>query len=680
MPIPELLQPAIGGLAIVVGLGLVALFVPWTRPPLGWLWRLVTGGLVLVRPGPWDSKWLYPAPSRASERPMFRGEHYPRTRWGRMPGYQRMGVRWAVVGYLVLLTRWPHAVVAASAAVAVALTVRRLLRLIKNWAIRSVAGLFAAGAAPLLGYEGRDPATWIAVPRLRLVWVPIPVAPALLRLARRLSERLEHGLGRLAVPVLRVPLDDDDARVRIALDAEITHAKLIEDVRELAEARLPEGPWAAAHRQRDLTIELRHPKRPPAAVWYTAEVNQRYAIDDVPIGQSADDWVTLPLKKLTPHTIVAASTGWGKTTIANVYIGHTAGNGGFVLVNDPKRIGYIRAFGELPNVRIASSVDGWVSHVDAFNAEMQRRYEIIEQHPEIADDPEQYFQPWFLVTDERGSYVSEVKAWWKRLGEKGMPEPFRTEKLNLWQARAAAMYILDLAQQANLDVFLDSDGRDNRMARIAAGPQTRSSWMMLFPGNPKVKTLMRKGRAMLGIGPDHITEIQLAQVSTEDARAFAAAGAAIADRENKARAERLSALLGMSVSTVDSLGFPGGTPVNVPGPRMDGQARRYDDEHGRPSMSEIINENAGESVRPNLSVVKNDTENDGQNDGEPPIVGLQAAADYLGMGKESFEKARQRRAVPGEFRQGSQPAWPPLALTEWRAQAPRAGRTAGAAE
>ncbi|WP_194505987.1 P-loop NTPase family protein, partial [Couchioplanes azureus] len=181
----------------------------------------------------------------------------------------------------------------------------------------------------------------------RMTMLPIPVSPRLLRAARRLprlGDRLEHALGALAVPVLRVPLDADDATVRIKLDAEITNKALIQEVGDLALARLPEGPWAATHRPRELVIELKHPKRPPASVWYTAEANQQYAIDDVPIAKKAgDEWVTLPLKRLTPHVVVSASTGWGKTTVANVYIAHTAGNGGKLLVNDPKRIGYLRA-------------------------------------------------------------------------------------------------------------------------------------------------------------------------------------------------------------------------------------------------------------------------------------------------------------------------------------------------
>ena len=677
-------------LLLALILGLTALFWVPSRLVLGPIWRLFTGGLVFDRPGPWDSSWLYRAPERPEARPNFRGERFPRTRWGRMPGYQRMVIRWAVAGYVWAVVAYMTITLSVTAVVAVGVVVHRIVRVVQDWGLRRAAGLFAVGAAGLLGYGDRDPATWVAVPRLGCFRQPFPVVGGLLGAPRRLPRvgaRLEHVLGALAVPVLRVPLDADDAKVRIKLDAQITNGEVIQRVAELALARLPEGPWQASHRHRELAIELSHPKRPPAAAWYTAEQNQAYSIDRVPIGKKAgDEWVVLPLKELTPHVVVSASTGWGKTTVANVYIAHAAGNGGKVLVNDPKRIGFIRAFGNLPNVSIKTTVPGWVHHVDLFNAEMQRRYEIIERHPEIADDPELYFQPWFMVTDERGSYVSEIRAWWKEEGEKGtIAPPLRQEKINLWQARAAAMYLFDLAQQANLDVFLDSDGRDQRMARIAAGPQTRSSWMMLFPGITKVKSLMKKGRAVLGIGPDSVEEIQLAQVSTEDARAFAAAGAAIAEKENKKRAERLAALLGTSVPGQPSVGSPGQTPRTVPGQSGDGQPAEPTGGKDTGAPFSIISgdgdKSAGNGPSATLSVIRGDGEDDGAAGTDTPatqewIVGLQAGAKYLDMTDAAFEKARKRRSIDGETRRGTQPAWKALDLQEWRAQAPRAGRQA----
>lgn len=691
-------------LMIAVFLCLIPLFWPPARVVLGPPWRLLTGGLVLRQRGPWDSTWLDSAPDRPQSRPNFRGEPFPRTRWAKMPGYQRMFVRWAVAVYVWVLIAYPIPVMVVTGLVGTTLVVFRILRTVQDWALKQVVGLFAAGAAGLLGYADRDPASWIAVPHMRITPYPVAVSARVLRTVRRLpgiGDRLEHFLGALWVPVLRIPLDQDDARVLISLDAELTNRPAIEEVKNLAKARLPEGPWEAAHKERDTMITLKHPKRPPSQVWYTADQNQQYAIDEVPIGQAATvekdakgkdtdkhTWKTLPLKRLTPHAVISASTGWCKTTTANVYVAHTAGNGGFDLINDPKRVGYVRAFGDLPNVRIRTTIEGWIDNVETFYAEMQRRYALVERFPEIQDNPELYFQPWFLITDERGSYVSEIKSWWKNEGEKGLPEVLRLEKIILWQGRAAGMYVLNLAQQANLDVFLDSDGRDNHMARIASGPQTRSSWMMLFPGLAKVKVMMKKGRAMLGIGPDDIVEIQLAQVSDEDARAFAKAGAAIAEMENKERAKRIRALQEAGVPAGDSSGSPGKIAGYVPGQEGDAGTEDMSSENSGKGDWPVIQGDGDNDQempqRPPLSLVgdghnrqgKNMTESDMNSDPESLIVGLEAAAKLLGMSEENFKKARQRRPISGETRRGVSPAWVALDLKEWRSQAPRQGRSA----
>lgn len=49
------------------------------------------------------------------------------------------------------------------------------------------------------------------------------------------------------------------------------------------------------------------------------------------------------------------------------------------------------------------------------------------------------------------------------------------------------------------------------------------------------------------------------------------------------------------------------------------------------------------------------------------IVGLEAAAEWLEIKPETFRKARQRRPIPGETREGNRPAWTEDELRSWRA-------------
>lgn len=671
------------------------LFDARVRKAIAPLWRLLTGGLVFVEPGAWDSSWSRPAPHRPENQPMFRGERVPRTRWAKAPGYVRMIVRWAVAGYGYALYIAPWATLLSSGAVAVAVVVHKVLRLVQDKVFNRTLGVFAQGAAALLDDQG-DPRRWIAAPKVRLTWLPIALDPRITRAARRISEGLEQQLGKLAVPALRMPLENDDATVRIALDASLINKNAINELGRMGQARIPEGPWKHHHNEAGLVLEFKHPKRPPADVVYDDDVFHQYPATEVPIGKSADGWETLPLAKLTPHIVMSATTGWCKTTTANVYVAHMLGNGARGFINDPKRIGFLSAFGDLPNCTIRTTATGWEETNWLFLTEMERRYELIEQHPEIKEKPELYFQPWFMLNDERGSYVSDLKDSWKAQEEKGMPVTLRREKKILWQSRAALMFVADFAQQANLPVFIDSDGRDQRMGRIASGPQTRSAWTMMFPGTAKKSIPVKKGRAVMGIGVDSVKEIQLARITDENARAYAQAGIAIADREEKARAKRLQDLIaGQSapVRPADAPTSPDKIHPSVPGQSVSGGTEGADGAPvpGIEHVPAAINSDsaAGESTNgpegapgnPAEITMGGLTENDQQASGSVPpadsggelIVGIQDGASFLGMTKDNFDRSRRRRAIQGETRVGIQPAWRPLDLTEWRAQAPRAG-------
>ncbi|WHM41130.1 hypothetical protein [Streptomyces sp. BPTC-684] len=678
------------GFTVALLIAGACLFDARVRKAIAPLWRLVTGGLVFVEPGAWDSTWSRPAPHRPENQPMFRGERVPRTRWAKAPGYIRMAVRWGLALYGWALYAAPWLTLAASIALVVSVAVHRALRLVQDRVFNRTMGVFAQGAAVLLD-DGSDPRRWIAAPKVRLTWLPVALDPRITRAARKVSEGLEHKLGRLAIPMLRIPLEDDDARIRVSLDAGLINKPMIQELGRLGTARIPEGPWKAHHHEAGLVLEFKHPERPPADVVYDQDASRQFAVTEVPIGKKAGGhWATIKLADLTPHTVMSATTGWCKTTLANVYLAHVLGNGARAFINDPKRIGYVSAFGQLPNVTIHTTARGWQKANDIFLAEMERRYEFIERYPEIKENPLDYFEPWFLVNDERGSYVSDLKDLAKADEEKGLPLTLRKEKKILWQSRAAGMYMLDLAQQANLPVFIDSDGRDQRMARIASGPQTRSSWVMLFPGVSKRSIPMKKGRAMYGIGVDSPVEIQLARITDEEARAFAIGGIAIGERENAARADRLKALTegaAGSVAPSDSPTSPDKIASSVPGQSRDTATGAPEEPNGYFLKG---NNPAGETANAGQRIIENaqsiipaaSAENDQQTSGsvaggdiseEGLIVGMAGGAAFLEMTYDGFKKARERRPIPGETRKGIQPAWTELTLNEWRAQAPRAG-------
>ncbi|MGW0713089.1 GIY-YIG nuclease family protein [Streptomyces sp. NPDC002643] len=56
------------------------------------------------------------------------------------------------------------------------------------------------------------------------------------------------------------------------------------------------------------------------------------------------------------------------------------------------------------------------------------------------------------------------------------------------------------------------------------------------------------------------------------------------------------------------------------------------------------------------------------------IVGIDAAASFLGMSQEAFIGARKRNAIKGERRIGRRPAWTETNLKAWHYERPRAGK------
>lgn len=490
-------------------------------------------------------------------------------------------------------------------------------------------------------------------------------------------------------PDLDAPADDDP-----------------EDQDEDTEAALPVGAWTARNDHKHLMIVFERTKLMPSDVPMTRADFEGLPFHNIPIGVEVTRRgrlrpVLIPLKAKTPMVSVAASTGWGKTTIANVLSAHLLYHGAFGVLLDPKMIGYVDAYrGVSPYIEIRTTVDGWRDAILRVRDEMNRRYWLMEQCaervkslglPKMTEYAELYFQPLFVLEDEKGSLTTAIANWFKREGGpekdgkptpgKGTPPTFDQQQEILWRGRASAIHVFTFAQQNNARVFLNTDMRDQYMFRILAGPQTRQSWDMTYPGTKKRAIPKKKGRAVYAVGPEGVRDVQLGRISDDEARECAIHGIGVADRENQVRAELLALATGRPEWEVSPLPFwvtpPGQTAVPVPG-------------HGSEGDSSLA------SIPPPLSVVKNapasvsaadpeDVDDDDLNafnegdftstrdDEESPdlVVGEAAAAEYLGITLAAFAKRRKRAKnnecppINGEIRVGRSPAWPPLELTEW---------------
>lgn len=382
------------------------------------------------------------------------------------------------------------------------------------------------------------------------------------RHARKPARRRDKARGDLAAkvgPVLGVTPEDAARLVQYppnpedpTADLVITYPRTFQALSgqvgiltELINLHLP-GDWELAehsgHRLRYVHSES--PAPPPELPASANFVDDGGPVDLIPFAVNAAGEVQrIDLTDKTPHVLVSASTGWGKTTILTIPIAWVASRGGLVDVCDPKRIGYVAPAGvplfrDLPNVRLHTNIAGMVGAIVSYREEMQERYKLIEAGADLTD-PDR-FPTRLLVLDEMGSLIAMMKSYYAdEIKQRGMPAqpPWLTDVLMiLWQGRAAKMHVITAAQQASAQVLINSDARDQYALKIAAGPQSRAAWGMMFGDEPIRVAEARKGRAMVGIGPE-LQAMQLMRIGTREARALAERGGRAFDSYRPPRAE-----------------------------------------------------------------------------------------------------------------------------------------------
>lgn len=759
----------------MIALGIGALVFPTLRPFALGVWapvyRFFAGQIVLRKPGQWDARWESWAPTPPEHVHGMRGQVLPRGRWARRPGWQRQAVRLGALAALVLWNTAPVLVTVIGVPLVTGAVVVAARRRLRSRRYEREVGSLARALSDVLGIkEGTKPHQWIDLPRGEWVWVPasLPlygwlagdhpklsgfpltrwVPPRLKRLSAFMAP-LDGWLGkRLRRPqwVRPLPLSDASATLRLYYPDSIAPEEgRKERVKSVLNKRLP-GEWEVRdHQSQDnCYFEASHPARLPKKVELTAAAFADWSLHEIPIGQEkAEKWVAIPFKAKTPHVVLAAQTGWGKTTSDNVIMAGLTYHGAFGVILDPKLVGFVDAFEGLPNIKIVTTLEGQIRIIRQVRNEMNRRYELIMQYnrtavemglPSMKDHPDRYFTPIAMLDDEKGSLTQEIKHWWKRPAEydwewnegykefdhdkgqgkpgRGDPLPLQEDQQILWRGRAAEIRRITSAQQPNLDVFLNSDMREQYGFKVLSGPQSASAWRMTFPGAKKVNVPAKKGRAVYGIGAEDQKVLQLASISDSEARKAAERGVEIMLEENQKRAELLAEVTGRPVWEVSPhapwMALPAQTRTSVPVHQSGtGTTSNVDNNNSRPDLrilqgdeeeiEEVIFERSLVLVHSapepreegDTTPAEENTQDDAEEMSEEMseielemdwIVGMAAAAQHLGYNSpEAFKKARQRQTakgnpIPGETRrEGGALQWPRLDLEEWHSKLPRSG-------
>ena len=398
--------------------------------------------------------------------------------------------------------------------------------------------------------------------------------------------------------------------------------------------------------------EFTRPKPPPNKVLFS-EIDDHGPEHLVPIGKKAGGKVLhVDVRGETPHGLVTAPTRWGKTSLLLLLVAWFRRCGALVTICDPKRMGFIKAFGRtpehppVPGITIHTDLLAQMDAINAFRESMDSYYRAAENHEDITDAKK--YPTRILVIDEMSSFVEEVKIWWRNhggpegKGGKGVPDVLVDYMYILWQGGFARHHLIVGSHTVDLNTIQRTNLRDQFGWKVFMGPQGESAWRMAFGYVKRIRIPMVKGRAIVGIGTD-LDVAQIAYIDDLEARALA--------------------MEGVSVPAGGGATLQGETDDDVQDAVPDGDT-------GAP-IEESCDEN-DQKIPGNPQ--------DASSDGNVPpvpgpdlVIGIAAAARLLGMNEEAFRKARHRVEIDGEMRVGQQPAWTQEILLSWHSKRRIAG-------
>lgn len=398
----------------------------------------------------------------------------------------------------------------------------------------------------------------------------------------------------------------------------------------------------------ELDASFSHVGRPVATFRAVPRPPKRVTFDDArPLIESApesapligvghrDAPVSVDLDSESPHILISASTGGGKSVTARAILAQILHNGGLALVLDIKLISHAWARG-LPNVRYVRHIEDIHDALVALRPELDRRNALVDEGADQDGNTDHVdLGPRLVVLLEEINGTSQrLQSHWQEI--RGSDDPKRSPAVDaladaLYMGRAVRIHVLALGQMLTARALGGPELRECFGTRILAR-YTANAWRMLLPEVwPMPKSSRHPGRVQVGLA-GQARETQVAFLQPSEAREWALSG------------EVSEWGVGGSVSQVSQPPQPGAAQGQQTG------------------------------TVPGLHLVTD-------NDAEAP-VSLSEAVDN-GAVSVSLEVLRAARKRDPEFpapigRQGQTLTYSPAALERWERNRPGASRATGA--
>lgn len=344
------------------------------------------------------------------------------------------------------------------------------------------------------------------------------------------------GMSELTDPrrYLHVPRDfsDDDAQIRIDVP---THMRFNEDlvadliVKKLALENVS-FTWRRAGNDTHVIVKKR--KVPPKML-RLSDPGVREILAKMPesaplIGLgSGKKKVSVDLDDDSPHVLISAGTGGGKSTILRAICCQFVHNGAHAYVLDFKRISHTWARG-VPGVTYCRDIGEIHDALVHLAQEGRNRLALAEQ---LADDVLEK-EPWrvgpriVILLEEVNATMAQLKRYWAKIRESGdaktSPAVDALAEI-LYMGRQVRLHVLLVAQSATANAVGGPAMREQFATRILVR-YTLNAWRMLVPEvSPIPMASDHHGRVQV-VTRGRAQETQVLNLSNAEAREWAMSG------------------------------------------------------------------------------------------------------------------------------------------------------------
>ncbi|WP_431983842.1 pRL2-11 [Streptomyces qinglanensis] len=331
---------------------------------------------------------------------------------------------------------------------------------------------------------------------------------------------------------LHVPanFNDDDAEIRIDLPVNLKFNETAVSEMVVKKLALQGVGFSWRYDGRKPYVRVKKVHRPPSKVVFS-DPHTRELVEKVPesaplIGLArGQKIVSVDLDAESPHVLVSAGTGGGKSVILRAISAQLIHHGAHAYILDYKRVSHLWARG-VPNVEYCRDIADIHDALIRLGAEGRRRIEVAEKLDDDAE-PSEVGPRVVILLEEINATMKQLTRYWEQVKEKGDPKVSpAVDALAeiLFMGRAVRLHVLLVAQSATARALGGPEMRENFATRILAR-YTQNAWRMLVPEvQPAPKSTRHIGRAQVVLGGSaHETQVMF--MSDAEARSWALAGA-----------------------------------------------------------------------------------------------------------------------------------------------------------